>query len=116
MKLIGFLIVLAGLIAVYVIWARPYLKTLPGLADIYARLDQKERGWWTAVKIWLDGRKTVWTGILGTVLAIGPDLVDGIAGLDLKTLLHLPDLWALWVTQATALLTVVFRVQARIGS
>lgn len=115
MKLVGFVAVFAALVAVYVLWIRPYLRTLPGLSEIYDRLDAKERSWWTAFKVWLDGRKTVWTGILGTLVAIGPDLIDGIAGIDLKSLLHLPDAWAVWASQVTALLMMVFRIKAKLG-
>lgn len=111
MKPYGIVAVLGVLGFIYIYWVRPYLKTLPSLKQLW----DKEDSLWAAFKIWLDGRKTVWTGILGTLMAIGPDIIDQTIGIDLKTLFHLPDAWAAWVTQVTTVLMIIFRIRAKIG-
>lgn len=84
------LVALVGFGFVYFYYARPYLKTLPTFSDAYT----KEATIWAAIVTYLEGRKTIFTGIWGEIIAMGPDLLQILAGVDLKTALHLPDAWA----------------------
>lgn len=96
-------------VAVYIIWVRPYLKSLPQFAEAWRTEDTT----WAAIKAWLDGRRTVLIGIWGEVVAMGPDLLQQVSGLDLKTLLNLPDAWAAYVTALIPVLMLIFRAKAR---
>src|SRR5579885_1317588 len=100
---------LAAFCAVYLIWVRPYLKTLPSLAAAW----QKEDTAWAALKAWLAGRKTVLAGIWGELVAFVPDTLQILSGVDLKTALGLPDNWALIVGGLIVpFLMLVFRTKA----
>lgn len=100
--------VLVAILAVYYIWVRPYLKSLPALNDLWTF----EHGYWGAFKAWLDGRKTVLVGLWGTVIAFAPDFLQQASGFDLKTLLGLPDQWAAWVTAFIPVIMLVMRTKA----
>jgi hypothetical protein len=102
------IIVMAALAAVYIVWVRPRLKALPAFADLYA----KEDTLWDAILAWLRGRRTYLIGIWGEIIALAPDLLQTLAGLDLKTLLLLPDAWAAYVTAAVPVLMLIFRAKA----
>lgn len=109
MKLALTLAVLGGFAFAYIHWIRPYLKTLPSLASAWREEDTA----WQAFKAWLDGRKTILAGAWGELIGLGPDLLNIVAGVDLKTLLHLPDQWALWVSGIVVpLLMAIFRTKA----
>lgn len=103
------LALIVALVASYFAWVRPYLKSLPGLSEAF----ETEASTWAAFKSWLDGRKTVLIGIWGEIIALGPDALQQISGLDLKALLGLPDLWAAWVTAILPLLMLIFRAKAK---
>lgn len=94
---------------VYIRWVRPYLKTLPGFRDAYAR----ERSLWEALKVWVIGRREVVIGIWGQIVAFAPDALQQLSagGIDLKALLGLPDLWAAWVIAMIPLLMLIFRAK-----
>lgn len=98
----------AAFVAVYIIWVRPYLKTLPALSKAW----QEEETTLAAVKVWLAGRKTILIGIWGEIVAFLPDLLQSASGLDLKTLLMLPDAWAAYVTAMIPVLMLIFRARA----
>lgn len=108
-KLILAFVGLAGAFAAYVYWIRPYLRSLPQFGDLLASHDD----FFGAVRAWLDGRKTVLTGLWGSIVAWAPDFLQTISGFDLKTLLHLPDQWALYVTALLPVLMVIFRAVAK---
>lgn len=109
-KFILALIVVAAFVAVYFIWVRPYLAKLPSWSDVNA----KEMGLWQKIKHWLEGRKTVLVGLWGSVLGLGPDVLNIFTGVDLQKLLHLPEQWALWVSAvAVPLLMVLFRTAGK---
>lgn len=95
-------------ITAYIIWLRPYLKSLPSLAAAWRNEDSTL----AAIKAWLDGRKTVLAAIWGEVVALGPDVLQSLSGVDLKTLLSLPDAWAGIVSFVVMILVIVFRVKA----
>lgn len=92
----------------YARWVRPYLQSLLSFSEAYERQD----AFWAAVKDWLNGRKVVLVGIWGQIIAFGPDALQQIAGLDLKYLLGLPDLWAAWVSAVIPLLMLILRARA----
>lgn len=104
-------LVFAGLVAVYIVWARPYLLALPQFAE----LRQAEFGWWATVKQWLLGRRTILIGFIGEIVAFGPDLLQVISGFDLKLLFGVGDSWAARVNAVVALLMLIFRVKASSG-
>lgn len=107
-KLIIALTGLAGVFIAYVYWVRPYLRSLPQLGDLLASHDD----FFGAVRAWLDGRKTVLTGIWGSIIAFAPDLLNLLNVIDLKTIFNLPDQWAAIVAGITAVLTTIFRTMA----
>jgi hypothetical protein len=109
MKFIVILIIIAALAAAYFIWVRPYLKSLPSFSELWAR----EASLWGAFKEWLDGRRTILAGLWGSVVAWAPDALQQVSGFDLKTLLHLPEQWALWVTAFIPVLMAIFRAKAK---
>ena len=109
MKMFGLLLIVAALAAIYFIWVRPYLKTLPSLAEIYAN----EESWWATIKLWVIGRRTLLIGIYGELFAMAPDLLAQLQLVDLKTMLHLPDEWAMWVNAAVGLGMLIFRSKAK---
>lgn len=102
------LLVIAAFAGVYLYWVRPYLKTLPSFANAWV----KEATTWASVKAWLDGRKTVLTGVWGTILAMGPDALQIVSGVDLKTAFHMPDDWAIIIGGvAVPMLMLIFRTR-----
>lgn len=103
------LALIVGLVLSYFYWVRPYLKTLPQFSEAYAKQDS----FWAAVGVWLEGRKTIMVGIWGEIIAIGPDALQQISGLDLKMLMHLPDLWAAWVTAVIPILMLILRAKSK---
>jgi hypothetical protein len=106
MKFAVTLAVIAAFTAVYFVWIRPYLKSLPSFADLWHEEDDVL----TAIKVWIDGRKTILTGIWGEVIGLAPDMLQIVSGVDLKTALNLPDNWALWVSGiAVPMLMLIFR-------
>lgn len=100
---------IATFVAVYIIWVRPYLKSLPQFAEAWRNEDTAL----AAIKTWLDGRRTILIGIWGEFVAMGPDALQALSGLDLKTLLHLPDAWAAYVTALIPVLMLIFRAKAK---
>lgn len=100
--------VMVSLMFVYVYWVRPRLQELPALRDAYKR----QATCWMALKVWLDGRKTILIGIWGQIIAFGPDALQQISGFDLKMLLGLPDLWAAWVAAVIPILMLIMRAQS----
>lgn len=98
----------AAFLAAYILWVRPYLRSLPQLSQAWAQEDTT----WAAVKTWLDGRKTILVGIWGEVIAFLPDALQSASGFDLKTLLMLPDSWAAYVTALIPVIMVILRAQA----
>lgn len=109
MRLVLTLAAIAAFIAVYIIWIRPYLKTLPSWSEAW----QREATTWAAFKVWLDGRRTILIGIWGELVAFLPDMLQSASGFDLKTLLFLPDMWAAWVTAFIPVLMLIFRAKAK---
>lgn len=104
------LAIVAALGFVYLRWVRPYLKSLPSLADAWAT----EKTTWAAVKVWLEGRKTILAGMWGELIGCGPDILQIFSGVDLKTAFSLPDNWALLIGGiAVPMLMVVFRAKAK---
>lgn len=111
MKIILVLGVLAIVGIAYAVWVRPYLKSLPQFAEVW----QQEATTWAAIKAWLDGRKTILTAIWGEVIGFGPDVLQIVAGVDLKTAFGLPDNWALLIGGlAVPILMAIFRARARV--
>jgi hypothetical protein len=109
MKLVLVLIAVIAFAAAYIIWVRPYLKTLPQLADAW----QRQATAWGAIKVWLAGRKTILTGLWGSFIGLFPDLLQVLSGVDLKTALSLPDNWALIVSGILVpILMLIFRAKA----
>lgn len=108
MKIVLILAALAAVVAVYVLWVRPYLRSLPQLMDVWVQEDSL----WAALKVWIDGRKTILIGVWGEVIAFLPDALQAASGFDLKTLLSLPESWAAWVTAAIPVLMAIARAQA----
>lgn len=108
MKIIIGLVLAAAFIGVYLYWVRPYLKTLPSLAEAWKQEDTAIE----ALKSWLDGRRTILIGIWGEIVAFLPDALNAAGALDLKTLLMLPDAWAAYVTALIPLLMLIFRAKA----
>ena len=109
MKLAVALVIIAALLIVYFRWVRPYLKTLPGLAEAW----RTEDSFFAALKTYFDGRKTLLAGIWGGVIGWAPDLLQIISGVDLKTALNLPDNWALIISGlAVPTLMMIFRTKA----
>jgi len=109
MKVALTLIAMAAFVAAYLYWVRPYLKTLPTFSEAFA----KEATTWQAILTYLEGRKTILTGIWGEIIAMGPDLLNILGGVDLKTALHLPDAWAAIVGGIIIpVLMLVFRAKA----
>lgn len=110
MKLTLVLAVVAAMGFAYLYWLRPYLKTLPAFAEAWRSEDTA----WQAVKVWLDGRKTLLVGIWGEIVGLFPDFLQIVAGVDLKTALSLPDNWALIVSGiAVPVLMAIFRTKAK---
>lgn len=110
MKLALTFIAGAAFLAAYIYWIRPYLKTLPSLAEAW----KAEETAWQAFKTYIDGRKTILAGLWGEFLAFFPDLLQIVSGVDLKQLLHLPEQWALWVGGIIVpALMAIFRARAR---
>lgn len=109
-----FALVLAGIAAfgfVYLYWVRPYLKSLPPFAEAW----QSEETAWAAIKVWLEGRKTLLAGIWGETIGLFPDLLQILSGVDLKTALSLPDNWALLISGiAVPVLMMIFRTKAKV--
>lgn len=109
MKLVLVLAAVAAFLAAYVIWVRPYLKSLPQFADAWSR----QATAWDAIKVWLVGRKTILAGIWGTFIGMFPDLLQVVSGVDLKTALSLPDNWALIISGILVpTLMLIFRTKA----
>lgn len=109
MKLALVLAAVGAFAFAYLYWVRPYLKTLPSLAEAWAR----EQTAWQAIVAWLDGRKTILTGIWGEIIAMFPDALQVISGVDLKTAFSLPDSWALIIGGIIVpILMLVFRAKA----
>lgn len=101
---------LAAFVFVYFKYLRPHLKTLPTFSEAFA----KEETTWAAIKTYLEGRKTILTGIWGEIIAMGPDLLQIVAGVDLKTAMHLPDAWAAIIGGLIVpILMLVFRAKAK---
>jgi hypothetical protein len=112
MKLALTLAAVAAFFAVYFIWVRPYLRTLPALTDAW----KQEETLLAALKLWLEGRKTILSGIWGEIVAFLPDVLQILAGVDLKTALGLPDNWALIVGGIVVpFLMLIFRTKAKAG-
>lgn len=110
MKLAIALALFAAFLTVYFVWVRPYLKSLPALSDAWA----KEATTWGAIKAWLDGRKTIIAGMWGTIIGWGPDLLQIVSGVDLKTAFSLPDNWAIIVSGLLVpVLMLIFRTKAK---
>lgn len=110
MKFAITLAVLAAFAVVYFVWVRPYLKSLSSFADLW----HEEDDLFTAIKVWIDGRKTILSGIWGEIIGLGPDMLQIVSGVDLKTMLNLPDNWALWVSGiAVPMLMLIFRAKAK---
>lgn len=104
------LAIIAALAFVYLRWVRPYLRSLPSLADAWRTEDTT----WDAVKAWLEGRKTILAGMWGELIGWAPDLLQIIGGVDLKTALSLPDNWALIIGGIVVpVLMVIFRTKVR---
>lgn len=115
MNMLAIIIVAAAGIAAYVIWVRPYLRGLPQFSEIYRGLDEREARLWQTIKIWLDGRKTIITGLVGGFFEVGPELLAQFEASGLKD--KLPDNWGLYVALATIALMSIFRAHAaRSGS
>lgn len=91
----------------YIFLIRPRLMLLPTFAEAFTQ----ERTRWEAFRAWLKGRASVFTVIWGEIVAIGPDALQQLSGLDLKALFHLPDLWAAW---ATAMIPVALLLVKRV--
>lgn len=109
MKILFALAIVAALGAVYFIWLRPYLKSLPQFAEVWA----SEETTWTAIKVYFDGRKTLLTGMWGELIATGPDLLQIVSGVDLKTAFNLPDNWAMLIGGILVpTLMLIFRTRA----
>lgn len=108
MKLAIALALIAVFIVAYVVWVRPYLRSLPAFADAWRAEDTV----WEAVKVWLDGRKTILTGVWGGLIAWAPELLQIVSGVDLKAM-GLPENWALIVGGVfVPVLMLIFRAKA----
>lgn len=110
MKLMLALAAAAAFLFVYFYWLRPYLKSLPALSETFAKEDTV----WQAIKVWLEGRKTILAGMWGTIIGWGPDLLQIVSGVDLKTAFSLPDNWAIIVSGLLVpVLMLIFRTKAK---
>jgi hypothetical protein len=109
MKLAMSIAAFAAFLAVYIVWVRPYLKSLPQFADVWHR----QQSAWMAVKVWMQGRKTIMAGIWGSIIGLAPDLLQIVSGVDLKTAIGLPDNWALLISGLLVpILMLIFRTKA----
>lgn len=109
MRALFTLLVIAALIGLYIWKIRPYLKGLPSLAEIF----RQEDSLFTAIRVYFEGRKTILASIWLGFIAWAPDALTAISGFDLKTLLHLPDEWALYISALIPVLTAFFRSLAK---
>jgi len=110
MKLILALAAAAAFLAVYIYWVRPYLKSLPSMAVAW----QTEETTWAAIKVWLEGRKTILAGLWGEAIGLLPDFLQIVSGLDIKTAFSLPDNWAVMIgCFVVPTLMLIFRTKAK---
>lgn len=108
MKVIGLLALLAALGAVYFVWVRPYLKSLPSFTQLW----QEEEKFWAAAKAWVLGRRTILVGIWGELLIWLPDLLQTLSVVDLATALGWDDTKKALAHIVLTMAMLVFRTKA----
>ena len=110
MKLLLALAAAGTILAVYMIWVRPYLRTLPTLAQVW----REEDDLFAVFGAYLEGRKTLLIGVWGEIAGMAPDLLQIVSGVDLKTALSLPDNWALMISgMLVPVLMLIFRTKVK---
>lgn len=106
-----FILTLAGMVgflAFYIFVVRPHFKKLETFKDVF---DYEETRW-EAIKTWAQGRKVILIGMWGEMIAFAPDVLNAVSGMDLRTILHLPDAWAAIITGIIPILMIIARTKS----
>src|SRR5262245_14038580 len=93
----------------YVIWVRPYLKSLPSLNEAWRTRDNIVG----ALQAYLEGRRVILIGIWGESVALAPEILSLLSDVDLKEIFGLPDTWAARVSFLVTVLMMIFRTKVK---
>lgn len=90
-------------------WVRPYLQSLPSFSELWA----EEEAFFSALKEWVLGRRTILIGVWGEFLIWFPDIIQALNIHDLATTLGWGDSKKALANIALTLAMVIFRAKAQ---
>lgn len=109
-KVIAVLAVAAAFTYIYFKYVRPHLQDLLTFKEAFA----VEGSYLDKLKIYFEGRKVLFAGMWGEIIGMGPDFLQIVSGVDLKSALSLPDNWALLISGiAVPMLMMYFRTKTK---